>query len=53
MLKTAELDGSRPILIISEIVCVHMHLLVTSDRLCYVMTPIYYGDDGVLFYICS
>ena len=35
MLKTAELDGSRLILIISEIVCVHMHLLVTSDRLCY------------------
>ena len=38
MIKTAELNGSRLILFISEIVCVHMHLLITSDRLCY-------GDD--------
>ena len=39
MLKTAEVNGSRPIVFISEIVCVDMHLLVMSDRLCH-------GDDA-------
>ena len=44
MLKTAELNGSRPILFISEIVCVQMHLVVTSDRLCY-------GDVATTCYV--
>ena len=53
MLKTAEPNRSRPILFISEIVCVHYIICTYWLRLIgyvTVMTPMHYGDDH--YYTC-
>ena len=45
MPKKAELNGSRPIFFISEIVCVHICTRLRLTSYVTVMTQMHYSDD--------